>query len=135
MIDLGTAEQISRGFIGITQGKHKLVWRGAPGHMGKDKVKLLLNLIACSVTALPRGGEIEVTLAGSFEVPSFLIRCKGTGARPPQYLTEFISGTPLALDAMSIQAYYTYRIAQTAVMRLEILKDGADILLVAKPEV
>ncbi len=135
MIDLGTAEQISRGFIGITQGKHKLVWRGAPGHMGKDKVKLLLNLIACSVTALPRGGEIEVTLAGSFEVPSFLIRCKGTGARPPQYLTEFISGTPLPLDAMSIQAYYTYRIAQTAVMRLEILKDGADILLVAKPEV
>jgi histidine phosphotransferase ChpT len=121
MIDLGTAEQISRGFIGITQGK--------------DKVKLLLNLVACSVTALPRGGEIEVTMAGTFEVPSFLLRCKGTGARPPQYLTEFISGTPLSLDAMSIQAYYTFRIAQTANMRLEILKDGADILLVAKPEV
>ena len=35
---------------------------------------------------------------------------------------------------MSIQAYYTYRIAHTAHMRLEILKDGADILLVAKPQ-
>ena len=76
--------------------------RGAPGHMGKDKVKLLLNLVACSVTALPRGGEIEVNMAGSFEVPSFLLRCKGTGARPPQYLTEFISGAPLPLDAMLI---------------------------------
>ena len=61
MIDLGTAEQISRGFLG--QGKHKLVWHGAPGHMGKDKVKLLLNLVASAVSALPRGGEIEVAFA------------------------------------------------------------------------
>ena len=38
MIDLGTAEQISRGFIG--KGKHNLTWRTVPGHMGKDKVKL-----------------------------------------------------------------------------------------------
>ena len=47
MIDLGTAEQISRGFIG--QGKHKLLWRGIPGYMAKDKVKLLLNLIASAM--------------------------------------------------------------------------------------
>ncbi|PPC85916.1 MAG: hypothetical protein CTY31_01020 [Hyphomicrobium sp.] len=133
MIDLGTAEQISRGFIAITQGKHKLIWRGAAGYVAKDKVKLLLNLVACSVTALPRGGEIDVAIGGSFETPSFLIRCKGTGARPPQYLTEFIAGSALSLDAMSIQAYYTWRIAETAMMQLEILKDGADILLVAKP--
>ncbi|MBX9683865.1 MAG: hypothetical protein K2X41_08760 [Hyphomicrobium sp.] len=133
MIDLATAEQISRGFVGITQGKHKLVWRGAAGYVPKDKVKLLLNLIACSVTALPRGGEIDVAVGGSFETPSFLIRCKGTGARPPQYLTEFITGNAQALDAMSIQAYYTWRIAQSADMAIEILKDGADILLVAKP--
>lgn len=133
MIDLSTAEKISHGFIKITQGKHKLVWRGAPGFVAKDKVKLLLNLIASAVTALPRGGEIDVAIAGSFEEPSYLIRCKGTGARPPQYLTDFVAGKPLALDAMSIQAYYTWRIAPTAGMRLEILKDGADILLVAKP--
>jgi histidine phosphotransferase ChpT len=63
-----------------------------------------------------------------------LIRCKGTGARPPQYLTDFVAGNPLTLDAMSIQAYYTWRIAPSAGMRLEILKDGSDILLVAKPE-
>jgi histidine phosphotransferase ChpT len=133
MIDLATAEQISRGFVGITQGKHKLTWKGAPGQVSKDKVKLLLNLVACSVTALPRGGEIEVNIGGSFETPSFLIRCKGTGARPPQYLTDFVAGTPPALDAMSIQSYYAWRIAQTVQMRLEILKDGADILLVARP--
>lgn len=132
MIDLSTAEQISRGFIG--QNKHRLNWRSAPGHMGKDKVKLLLNLVASAITALPRGGDIDVAVGGTMEVPSFLIRCKGTSARPPQYLTEFILGQqPPQLDAMTIQAYYTMRLAGTAGMRLEILKDGADILLSAKP--
>ncbi len=132
MIDLGTAEQISRGFVG--NGKHKLAWRGIPGYMGKDKVKLLLNLVASSITALPRGGDIEVGMAGTLENPSFLLRCRGTGARPPQYLTDFVAGSsPPALDAMTIQAYYTWRLAGTAGMRIEILKDQADILLSAKP--
>lgn len=131
MIDLGTAEQITRGFIG--QGKHKLVWRSVAGHMGKDKVKLLLNLVASAVTALPRGGEIDVGLGGSMERPSFLIRCRGTGARPPQYLTDFVLGQqPPQLDAMTIQAYYTWRLAGTAGLRLEILREGADILLGAR---
>ena len=80
MIDLGTAEQISRGFIG--KGKHNLIWRTVPGHMGKDKVKLLLNLVASAITALPRGGEIEVQMGGSLENPSFLIRCRGTERAP-----------------------------------------------------
>jgi histidine phosphotransferase ChpT len=132
MIDLTTAEKISRNFVKITQGKHKLAWHGAAGLVAKDKVKLLLNLIASAVTALPRGGEIDGSIGGSFENPSFLIRCKGTSARPPQYLTDFVAGNPLALDAITIQAYYTWRIAPAAGMRLEILKDGADILLVAR---
>ena len=132
LIDLGTAEQISRGLIG--QGKHKLVWRGTSGHMVKDKVKLLLNLIASAITALPRGGEIDVSLTGTNEAPSFLIRCRGTGAKAPQYLTDFVIGQqPPQLDAMTIQAYYTWRLAGSSGMRLEILKDGVDILLSAKP--
>jgi len=133
MIDLGTAEQISRGFVG--KGKHNLIWRTVPGHMSKDKVKLLLNLVASAITALPRGGDIEVQMGGTLENPSFLIRCRGTNARPPQHLCEFIAGEhPPALDAMTIQAYYTWRLASAAGMRLEVLQDGTDILLSAKPQ-
>ena len=33
---------------------------------------------------------------------------------------------------MSIQAYYTWRLAASSRMRLEIAKDGADIVLTAK---
>lgn len=132
LIDLTTAEQISRGYIG--QGKHKLAWKGAPGHMVKDKVKLLLNLFACSITALPRGGDIEVMISGTNEQPNFVLRSRGTGARAPQHLGEFISGENLPpLDAMTIQAYYTWRLAGTAGMTLSIVKDGDDILLSALP--
>src|SRR5262245_34045169 len=67
-IDLTTAEQISRGLLG--KGKHRLAWRAKPGHMAKDKVKLLLNLIASALTALPPGGDIDVVVQGSFETTS-----------------------------------------------------------------
>jgi histidine phosphotransferase ChpT len=131
LIDLGTAEQISRGFMGT--GKHTIVWKGAPGHMTKDKVKLLLNLIASSVTALPRGGEIEVSIIGALEQPSFRIVCRGASARPPQYLTEYVLGAGQPpLDALTIQAYYTWRLSGTAGMQIGIEKVDADIVLNAR---
>jgi histidine phosphotransferase ChpT len=96
-------------------------------------VKLLLNLIASAITALPRGGEIEVTISDSLEKPKFRLRCQGTAARPPQYLADFVAGgQPPSLDALSIQAYYTWRLAASSRMRLEIVKEGADIVLAAK---
>ncbi|MEM8538982.1 MAG: histidine phosphotransferase family protein [Pseudomonadota bacterium] len=132
MIDLQTAEQISRGFIG--KGKHVLEWSVPAGHLPKNLVKLLLNLVANAPMALPRGGTITVQHDGSMETPTFVLRCAGPRARPPKYLTDFLlGGAAPDLDAMSVQAYYTCRLAQTATMRLEILEDGADILLVARP--
>lgn len=132
VIDLGTAEQISRGLLGKA-GKHKLHWHGGPGQMAKDKVKLLLNLIAAAITALPRGGDIEVSIAGTLEQPRFTLRCRGQGARPPQYLSDYVTSEHVPpLDAMSIQAYYTWRLAASSKMRLGIVKDGSDIVLSAK---
>lgn len=137
-IDLGNAETLCRGFIGESkdksgQPKFRLVWRGIPGQMAKDKVKLLLNLIAAAPTAIPRGGEIEVNIAGGLDKPSFVVRCRGVGARPPQYLGDFVRGPAPQIDAMSIQAYYTLRLAASSRMRLDIVKDGDDMLLTAKP--
>ncbi len=134
-IELATAEQISRGLMGQGKhSKHRLVWRGMSGQMAKDKVKLLLNLVASAVTALPRGGEIEVGITGSLDGPSFVLRCQGTAARPPQYLSDYVGGGQVPpLDALSIQAYYTWRLAASSKMRIEIAKEGADILLSAKP--
>ena len=130
-IDLATAESLSRGLIG--NGKHKLVWRGLKGQIAKDKAKLLLNLVAVAPTAVPRGGEIDVAINGSLASPSFVVRCRGVSARPPQYLGEFIQGPPPPINALTIQAYYTLRLAASSRMRLDIAKDGPDVLLRAKP--
>jgi histidine phosphotransferase ChpT len=132
-IDLRMAEEICREYV-VKGGKHTLVWQGPAGYMAKDKVKLLLNLVAGAITALPRGGDIQLDIAGSLENPSFQLRCQGPGARPPQYLADYVNGgQPPALDALSIQAYYTWRLAASSSMRLEITKEGADIVLAAKP--
>ncbi|HXF52878.1 MAG TPA: histidine phosphotransferase family protein, partial [Hyphomicrobiaceae bacterium] len=69
------------------------------------------------------------------ERPSFFITCRGPSARPPQHLAEFISGSGRPqLDALTIQPYYTWRLAQTSGMRLEVGKSGADILISALPQ-
>jgi histidine phosphotransferase ChpT len=127
MIDLGMAAEVTRGFVG--NSKHKLIWPNAAGMMSKDKVKLLLNLISAALTALPRGGEIVVAVTGPLEMPAFRISCRGTSARPPQYLTDFLAGNPPAIDSLTIQAYYTARLATTAGLKLTIVKDGPDIIL------
>ncbi|MFM7083813.1 MAG: histidine phosphotransferase family protein [Hyphomicrobium sp.] len=136
LIDLGMAETLSRNYVvhGKGKGKHKLLWKSPPGSMQKDKLKLLLNLIASAITALPRGGEIEVSILGSLELPTFLLICRGTAARLPQYLGEFLTETETPqIDAMTIQAYYTTRLSHAAKMHLAIGKEGQDIVLVAKP--
>lgn len=131
-IDLGTAEELSRGLIG--NGKHRLAWRGLKGQIAKDKAKLLLNLVAVSPTAIPRGGDIVVEIAGTLAVPSFIVRCHGPSARPPQYLGDFVNGPAPQINAMTIQAYYTVRLAAASRMRLAIVRDDADVLLTAKPD-
>lgn len=131
-IDLRTAEQISRAYVG--QRKHILTWNGPVGHMAKDKVKLLLNLISSAITVLPRGGDIKVEIEGDLEYPIFELRCSGTGARPPQYLADFVAGDePAEFNALNIQAYYTWRLAAATAMQLAIVKDGNDIVLSATP--
>ncbi len=130
MIDLATAEKLSRGFVG--DSKHKIKWHSAPGHMAKDRVKLLLNLVSSAISALPRGGEIAVEVLGELEHPTFRLTCTGNACRSPQYLGDFISGAAQPqLDAMTIQAYYTWRLAECSGMRLGIAKVNDAILIEA----
>src|SRR5262249_61674330 len=57
-IDLRGAEKVARDFV---QGaKHALNWHGPVATLPKNKVKLLLNLVALGVAGLPRGGGREV---------------------------------------------------------------------------
>lgn len=132
-IELDTARQISEGLV--EGGKQKLIWNGSAGTLPKNQVKLLLNLIACAITALPRGGDITLDIVGDHPQVDFVLRCRGRGARPPQYLGDFIDGTnDFDIDALSIQAYYTWRLAQETGMTLScsVNDDDEEVTLTSK---
>lgn len=132
-IELDTARDLATAFVG--DRKHELTWIGPNELMTKDFVKLLLNLVACAVAALPRGGTIAVEIGGSLDRPTFTLTCTGRGARAPHYLKELIGGETLdEVDTMSIQAYYTWRLAEQAAMGLAITPTGEEtVVLSAQP--
>lgn len=130
-IDLTNAKGLAIDYVGGV--KHKLVWSVPAGYMPKDRVKLLLNIIAIAINALPRGGEITASLIGTLEQPKFVVKCVGQAARAPQHLVEFMHGqNEPALDAMTIQAYYICRLAEACGMRLNVSMAGADVLISAE---
>lgn len=126
-IDLQTAREISEGFIG--DAKHTLSWDAPAGYLPKNQVKLLLNLVAISVNALPRGGDIAVNIDNDLTSPQFSIVCKGTRSRPPQHLPEILAGEIPEIDAMSVQAYYTWRLAQNVGATISIDQNDDTITL------
>ena len=130
-IDLTNAKGLAIDYVG--GAKHKLVWSVPAGLMPKDRVKLLLNIIAIAINALPRGGEITAALQGTLEKPKFMVTCVGQAARPPQHLVEFITGQNQPnLDAMTIQAYYICRLADTCGMRLNVAMAGVNVAISAE---
>jgi histidine phosphotransferase ChpT len=118
-IDLRDAERVARDFV---QGpKHTLSWEGPPATLPKNKVKLLLNLVALAVAALPRGGSVSVKVMGEAPQARFSVLAKGEPARLPEHVANLLAGgNGVVLDAHSIQPYYAGRVAAAAGMLIEL---------------
>ena len=124
------AEKVAR--MVAEAGKHSLEWSGPPARLEKDKVKLLLNIVTLALAALPRGGILKVSITGEGDAISFEVRCQGEFARIPENLAALMDGSGgLALDAHSIQPYYTLRIAKAAGMSFKADHDGSEIVFTA----
>ena len=115
-IDLRDAEKVAPEFVQGT-GKHQVLWQGPPATLPKNKVKLLLNLVALGAVALPRGGTVSVEIEGTPPDANFTVRAKGTAARlNDQVRTLLLGGNGVEVDAHSIQPYYAQRVAAAAGM-------------------
>jgi len=118
-IDLRDAERVARDFV--QGGKHTLAWQGPPVTLPKNKVKLLLNLLALGVVALPRGGTVNVEIKGEGPAVSFVVRAQGEPARLSEQVTALLAGANgMVLDAHSIQPYYAGRVAAAAGMTVTV---------------
>jgi len=117
-IDLRDAEKVAREFVQGT-GKHQVLWQGPAVTLPKNKVKLLLNLVALGGVALPRGGVVNVAVLGTPPEVSFSVRAKGDAARlTDQVKSLLLGGNGMAIDAHSIQPYYASRVAAASGMKV-----------------
>jgi histidine phosphotransferase ChpT len=127
-IDLRDAEKVARDFV--QSPKHNLAWQGMAATLPKNKVKLLLNLVALGVVALPRGGTIGVEIVGQPPNVGFTVTAKGDVAKLSEQVTSLLSGANGApVDAHSIQPYYASLVAAAAGMTVTVeTRDGEVVL-------
>jgi len=130
-IDLGDAEQVARGLF--QDDKIALTWSSPRALLPKNKVKLLLNLVALGVVALPRGGVVTVEIVGEPPNVAFTVTSKGEAAKLNEHVTGLLAGANGApIDSHSIQPYYANLVAQAAGLGLSVeAKDGEVVLKAA----
>jgi histidine phosphotransferase ChpT len=127
-IDLRDAERVARDFV--QSARHSLSWQGPSVTLPKNKVKLLLNLVALGVVALPRGGTVTVEIKDELAAVSFTVLAKGDPARLTEQVTSLLSGgISAALDAHSIQPYYASRVAAASGMTVTVEAREGEVAL------
>ena len=131
-IDTGDAETVARGII--SDGKVEMTWTGPRVLLPKNKVKLLLNLVVISVSAIPRGGSIGVTIDGAEPATSFRLLATGQMVRVPNGVVDLIAGQPESgmVDAHVIQPFYTGLVARASGMAVTIDMEGESVVIQAK---
>lgn len=128
-IDLGDAEQVARGLF--LDDKITFSWTSPRLLFPKNRVKLLLNLIMISITAIPRGGAISVVVTGDAEKCEFTIKAKGLNARIPAHSQELLAGHSETgtVDAHGIQIYYAGMVARASNMNIGFSIEGDEVTI------
>ncbi len=130
-IDTGEAEKAVKDFSSA-DNKTEITWHGPRAIVAKNKVKLLLNLFLVAYGSIPRGGTIAVHLEGLETEPRFTLVAKGRMVRVPPKFLEIQSGTVSeAIDAHSIQPYYTVLLSEQAGMTVTSTVGPDEVTFVA----
>lgn len=138
VVPLGHVEQVARRYV--ENGKRRLHWQGEAPEIDKNHAKLLLALLAVSLTALPAGGDFYIGLSlkatkGKSAGIRLIILCRGRSARVPERVEEIFSGRETsAIDGRFVLPYYVARLAADSKLALTVAKDGEDILFTVQPE-
>ncbi|MCJ8519665.1 histidine phosphotransferase ChpT [Pseudorhizobium tarimense] len=131
-IDTGEAEKAAKDFA-AAEKKTEVTWSGPRAIIAKNRVKLLLNLFLVAYGGIPRGGNMDVGLENPEYDAKFTITIRGRMMRVPPKFIEITSGTlQEAIDAHSIQPYYTVLLADECGMELRHLVSEDKIVFTAE---
>ncbi|MBL1242356.1 MAG: histidine phosphotransferase [OCS116 cluster bacterium] len=128
-IDLMDAKYVSEAFV--DKDKVTLTWQAPVATMGKNKVKLLLNLLLVALTTIPRGGSIDVSVDDDVENAAFLLKATGKAAKIAENMNGLLAAEVAAesIDARDVQVYYTGLIARAIDMDVILDIDGEDVTI------
>jgi histidine phosphotransferase ChpT len=131
-IDTGEAEKAAKDFA-AAEKKAEVSWSGPRAIVPKNRVKLLLNLFLVAYSAIPRGGNVDVTLENPETDAVFEITVKGKMMRVPGKFAELLEGREEEeIDAHAVQPYYTLLLATEAGMDVSYVKHDDRIVFTAK---
>ncbi len=118
-IDTGDAEMVVRGLM--EDDKTKITWNVPRVLMPKNKVKLVLNLCLIAQAAVPRGGEITVSITGD-DGASMRVEAKGPNAKLAHHVPTLLAGKPEngSVDAHGIQPFYAGLVARESGMSVGV---------------
>ena len=129
-IDLGDAQTMARGHL--EDGKTSITWNLPRLLLPKNRVKLLLNMLVIAQHTIPRGGTLTVDSLGQGETMGFRVTANGLNARLPQNIADLLSsGQPSAVDAHSVQPYYTRLLAQACGLNVKLATEGEAVVATA----
>lgn len=130
-IDTGDAENVTRGYFD-TEKKLTVEWTGERALLPKNKVKLLLNLVLIAMGAIPRGGQVKVSLMDPHGSPNFEIVANGPKSRVPPLFLSLINGNfEEHIDAHAIQPIYALKLAEQCDMKVNVILEGEDVKFTA----
>lgn len=130
-IDTGDAENVARGLLETE--KTALAWRAPRQFLPKNKVKLLLNLSQIAAATIPRGGVVEVEVAGEGEAANLTVSSKGANARLQAGFADLLSGAASKVDAHSIQPYFAGLVARECGMTIAVEQGPEGFAFRAEP--
>jgi histidine phosphotransferase ChpT len=132
-IDLGDAEAVARGFL--EDDKTKIRWNLARILLGKNRIKLLLNLLVLAGQTIPRGGTLTVDPIGEGDQMGFRVTAAGLNSRIPQAMQGLLAGEPAeqTVDAHAIQPFYAGMLARACGLKIAIAAEGDGVLVTAGP--
>lgn len=131
-VSLGEARDALDGFL--KDSKTKLDWRAPSMLIGKDTVKLAINLALAAMDTIPRGGILRVTAEDTPDGTRITACGDGPMSRLTDDLKAALAGefTMAELDGRRIQPFLTGIIARGLGGGVTLTQDGALITLSAE---
>ncbi len=127
-IDLGDAEKVARGLL--DDDKTSIIWNLPRELLGKNRAKLLLNMLLVAIGCIPRGGTLTIDPAEAGK--GFRITASGLNARLAEATPELLAGSPTRMiDAHAIQPVYTGILARDCGLTLSAVVAAEGVVVTA----